>query len=112
MTTTVQIGTLIVTTPGTCGGSPRIAKTRITLENIAIDFNAGLTPEQIIDQKPHLTLALIYTALAYSYANQDKIEADIAAKNAELERLESAYTTKVKPLQQNMIGIVWRLQQS
>jgi uncharacterized protein (DUF433 family) len=45
MTTTVEIGTLIVTTPGTCGGRPRIAKARITLENIAIDFNAGLTPE-------------------------------------------------------------------
>jgi uncharacterized protein (DUF433 family) len=55
MTTTVDIGTLIVSTPDTCGGRPRLAKTRITLENIAIDFNAGLTPEQIIDKKPHLT---------------------------------------------------------
>ena len=99
MTTTVEIGTLIVTTPGTCGGSPRITKTRITLENIAIDFNAGLTPEQIIDKKPHLTLAPIYGALAYYYANQDKIDADIAAENAELERLESTYTSKLKPLQ-------------
>lgn len=99
MTTTVEIGTLIVTTPGTCGCRPRIAKTRITLENIAIDFNAGLTPEQIIDKKPHLTSAPIYGSLAYYYANQDKIDADIAAENAEWERLESAHTTKLKPLQ-------------
>jgi uncharacterized protein (DUF433 family) len=56
MTTTVDMGTLIVSTPGTCRGCPRFAKTRITLKNIAIDFNAGLTPEQIIDKKPHLTL--------------------------------------------------------
>jgi uncharacterized protein (DUF433 family) len=99
MTTTVEIGTLIVTTPGTCGGRPRIAKARITLENIAIDFNAGLTPEQIIDEKRHLTLAPIYGALAYYYANQDKIDADIATENAEWERWESAYTTQLKPLQ-------------
>ncbi|WP_445316115.1 DUF433 domain-containing protein [Microcoleus vaginatus] len=70
----------------------------MTLENIATDFNAGLTQEQIIDEKPHLTLAPIYGALAYYYANQDKIDADIAAENTEWEGLESAYTTKVKPL--------------
>ncbi|MBE9185505.1 DUF433 domain-containing protein [Microcoleus sp. LEGE 07076] len=79
MTTAVDIGTLIVRTPGTCGGRPRIAETRITVENIAIDFNAGLTPEKILDEKPHLTLAQIYGALAYYYANKDQIDADIAA---------------------------------
>lgn len=89
MTTAVDIGTLIVSTPGTCGGRPRIAETRITVENIAIDFNAGLTPEQIIDEKPHLTLAQIYGALAYYFANKDQIDADIAAENAEWERLEA-----------------------
>ncbi|MEG3940767.1 DUF433 domain-containing protein [Microcoleus sp. S36b_A3] len=89
MTTAVDIGTLIVSTSGTCGGRPRIAETRITVENIAIDFNAGLTPEQILDEKPHLTLAQIYGALAYYYANKDQIDADIAAENAEWERLEA-----------------------
>ncbi|MEG5171734.1 DUF433 domain-containing protein [Microcoleus sp. B3-D7] len=81
MTTTVEIGTLIVSTPGTCGTHPRIAQTRITVKNIAIDVNARLTPEQIIDQKPHLTRSQtqIYGLLAYSLANQDKLDADIAA---------------------------------
>jgi len=99
MTTTVDIGTLIVSTPDTCGGRPRLAKTRITLENIAIDFNAGLTPEQIIDKKPHLTLAQIYGVQAYSYANKDKIDADLAAEKAKWQRWEFEYTTKLKPLQ-------------
>jgi uncharacterized protein (DUF433 family) len=97
MTTTVDIGTLIVSTPDTCGGRPRLAKTRISVENIAIDFNAGLTPEQIIDKKPHLTLARIYGELPYSCAIQDEIDANIAAENAEWERWKSEYTTKVKP---------------
>ncbi|MEG3876564.1 DUF433 domain-containing protein [Microcoleus sp. herbarium7] len=89
MTTAVEIGTLIVRTPGTCGGRPRIAGTRITVENIAIDFNAGMSPQQIIDERPHLTLAQVYAALAYYYANKKQIDAEIAAENAEWERLEA-----------------------
>jgi uncharacterized protein (DUF433 family) len=91
MTTAVDIGMLIVSTPGTCGGRPRIAGTRITVENIVIDFNAGMTPQQIIDERPHLTLAQIYAALAYYYANQKQMDADIAAEKAEWERLEAEY---------------------
>lgn len=91
MTTAVEIGTLIVRTPGTCGGRPRIAGTRIAVENIAIDFNAGMTPQQIIDERPHLTLAQVYAALAYYYANKKQIDAEIAAENAEWERLEAEY---------------------
>ena len=89
MTTAIDIGTLIVRTPGTCGGRPRIAGTRITVENIAIDSNAGMSPQQIIDERPHLTLAQIYAALTYYYANKKQIDAEIAAENAEWERLEA-----------------------
>ena len=89
MTTAVDIGTLIVRTPGTCGGRPRIAGTRITVENIAIDSNAGMSPQQIIDERLHLTLAQIYAALTYYYANKKQIDAEIAAENAEWERLEA-----------------------
>ena len=89
MTTAIEIGTLIVRTPGTCGGRPRIAGTRITVENIAIDFNAGMSPQQIIDERPHLTLAQVYAALTYYYANKKQIDAEIATENAEWERLEA-----------------------
>lgn len=89
MTTAVEIGTLIVRTPGTCGGRPRIAGTRITVENIAIDSNAGMSPQQIIDERTHLNLAQVYAALAYYYANKKQIDGEIAAENAEWERLEA-----------------------
>ena len=89
MTTAVDIGTLIVRTPGTCGGRPRIAGTRITVENIAIDSNAGMSPQQIIDERTHLNLAQVYAALAYYYANKKQIDGEIAAENAEWERLEA-----------------------
>ncbi|WP_445241827.1 DUF433 domain-containing protein [Microcoleus vaginatus] len=39
-------------------------KTRITVKNIAIDFNAGLPPEKIFDEKPHLTRSQIYGVVA------------------------------------------------
>ncbi|HIK11459.1 MAG TPA: DUF433 domain-containing protein [Oscillatoriaceae cyanobacterium M33_DOE_052] len=91
MPTITDIGTLIVSTPGTCGGRPRIAGTRISVMNIAIDTNAGMRPEDIIEQKPHLTLAQIYGALAYYYANKEQIDAEIAEEDAEWKRLEAEY---------------------
>lgn len=91
MPTITDIGTLIVSTPGTCGGRPRIAGTRITVMNIAIDTNAGMSPEDIIEQKPHLTLAQVYGALAYYYANKEQIDAEIVAYYEECDRLEAEY---------------------
>ena len=91
MPTITDIGTLIVSTPGTCGGRTRIAGTRITVMNIAIDTNAGMRPEDIIEQKPHLTLAQIHGALAYYYANKEQIDAEIVAYYEECDRLEAEY---------------------
>jgi uncharacterized protein (DUF433 family) len=91
MQTLTNIGTLIVQTPEVCGGRPRIAGHRITVQNIAIDFNAGMKPEDIISEKPYLTLAEVYAALAYYYANQEAIDADIMAEDVEFDRLEAEY---------------------
>jgi uncharacterized protein (DUF433 family) len=66
-----DISTLIVCTPGTCGGRPRIAGTRITVQYIVREIKAGVTPEEIQVDKPYLTLAGIYSALAYYYANKE-----------------------------------------
>lgn len=91
MTTTIDIGTLIVSTPGTCGGRPRIAGHRITVELIAIEHKAGLSAAEIVKERPQLTLAKVHAALAYYYANQAEIDASIAAEELELERWEAEY---------------------
>ena len=91
MSTLTDIGTLIVSTPDTCGGRPRIAGTRISVQNIVIDCRAGMTPEQIVEAKPHLNLAQVHAALAYYYANKEQIDADIAAYHEECERLEAEH---------------------
>ena len=56
MQAAIDIGTLIVKNPGVCGSRPRIAGTCVTVQNIAIDFNAGMTLEEIVAQRTHLTL--------------------------------------------------------
>jgi uncharacterized protein (DUF433 family) len=38
--------------------------------NIAIDSNAGMTPEDIVEERTHLTLAQVHAALAYYYSNK------------------------------------------
>lgn len=96
MPTLTDIGTLIVRTPGTCGGRPRIAGHRITVHNIAIDFNAGMKPEDIIAERLQLTLAQIYAALAYYYANKEVIDSEIATEIEEYDRLEAEYRAKMR----------------
>ncbi len=91
MQTITDIGTLIVRTPGTCGGRPRIAGTRITVQYIVNEIKAGITPEEILEDKPHLTLAGIYSALAYYYANKESLSSEFAAYDEECSRLSADY---------------------
>jgi hypothetical protein len=37
-----------------------------------------MSPEEIAEDYPHLTLAQVHAALAYYHANREEIEADIA----------------------------------
>jgi uncharacterized protein (DUF433 family) len=84
----IDIGTLIVRTPEVRGGRPRIAGTGVSVRRIVGWYKLGLSPEEITDRIGHLSLAQVYAALAYYHANREEIEADIAAEEAEAERLE------------------------
>ncbi|MEK0182685.1 MAG: DUF433 domain-containing protein [Oscillatoriales cyanobacterium] len=88
-TTAIDIGTLVVSTPETCGGRPRIAGTRISIAQIAVWHQQGMSPEAILEEISYLNLAQIYAALSYYHANRKEIEADLAAELADYERLEA-----------------------
>ncbi|WP_445305489.1 MULTISPECIES: DUF433 domain-containing protein [unclassified Microcoleus] len=45
MPTLTDIGTLIVSTAKSCGNRPRIAGTRITVQQIAVCYKMGMNPE-------------------------------------------------------------------
>jgi uncharacterized protein (DUF433 family) len=78
----------ITRTPGVCGGKPRIAGHRITVQHIAIDYQwDGMSPEEICEQHPGLTLGKVHAALAYFFDHRDEILVDIEAD----EKLEAEF---------------------
>ncbi len=87
----IDIGSLIVSTPDIRHGKPCIAGTRITVHRIALWYKQGHTPEQIADEYEHLNLAQVYAAITYYHANQSEIEAELAAEDAEVERIEQEH---------------------
>ncbi len=93
-----DIGTLIVRTPGTCGGRPQIAGTRITVQYIVNEIRTGVASEEILENKPHLTLGGIYAAIAYYYAKKEVLDADFTAYDEECDRLEAEYLAPVEPI--------------
>ena len=93
----VDIGSLIVSSPDMKHGRPRIAGTGTTVQRIAIWYKLGYSPEEMVRKYPHLTLAQVHAALAYYHANQAEIEAGIAADEAEYKRLEWEYLKTKQP---------------
>ena len=68
----------IVSTPGTCGGKPRIDGHRIKVEHIAVCYERmGMSPDEIVTSHPTITLAQVHAALAYYYDHKQEIDADI-----------------------------------
>lgn len=91
MANIVEVGTLIVRTPEVRGERPRIAGTGVTVQRIVGWYKLGLSPEEIIVEIPHLTLAQVHAALAYYHANREEIEQDIAEEEAVAEQLEQEH---------------------
>jgi len=80
MTTTSDIGTLIVSTADILGGRPRIANTRVSVQRIAAWYKKGLNAEDIVERMGNVTLAQVYAALAYYHLNQKEIEFYLTAE--------------------------------
>ena len=97
METTVDIGTLIASSPEIRDGRPRIAGTGVTVQRVVGWYKLGLTPEEIADEIGHLSLAQVYAALAYYHANQDECEAAIAADAQEAAALETEHRLSGAP---------------
>ncbi len=87
MPVTVNIGSLIDSHPGIHGGAALIAGTGMTVRRIAVWHNLGHSIEEIADQIGHLSLAQVYAALTYYYANKAEIDADLVADEVEYDRL-------------------------
>ena len=56
----------VTTDPQVCHGKPCIAGTRIMVSVVLDNLAAGLTPEEIVETYPTLTVAGVRAAVAYA----------------------------------------------
>jgi uncharacterized protein (DUF433 family) len=80
----------IETTPGICGGKPRIAGHRIKVQHVAVwHERMGLSPDEIVAEHPGLTLADVYAALTYYWDHKKEIDKDIQIDREFAEKLRN-----------------------
>ncbi len=75
-----DIGTLIQSRPDYNGGRPCLAGTRLSVLQVAVLYKEGLTPDQILEEYPHLDLARIHAGIAYYLANRAAMDAELDAE--------------------------------
>ncbi len=86
----------IEVTPGVLGGKPRIAGRRIKVQHIAVwHEKMGMSAEEI-SAGYDLSLAEIYSALAYYFDHRDEIEQSIQEGEAFAEQLRRQTPSKLK----------------
>ena len=84
----------IEATPGVCGGKPRIAGTRIRVQDIYICHELhGMSPDEIVDAYPHITLADVHAALAYYYDHSETIQQAIETDRALVESFKKHFAS-------------------
>lgn len=75
----------IVRDPDVYGGKPCIEGHRIAVHDIAVSYNQGYTPEQMVEEHyPTLNLAQVYAALLYYQEHKDEIDREVAEEAADI----------------------------
>jgi uncharacterized protein (DUF433 family) len=96
MASDIALDQLLAITPGVCGGKPRIANRRITVQDVAIwHERLGLSADQIATEFG-LTLAEVHAALAYYFVHRDEIERSIREGQSLAAAVREANPSRVK----------------
>ena len=62
-----------------CGGSPVIEGTKFTVRSVVnYVLKQGISPEELVKEFHHLSLAQVYDALSYYYDNEEEIERELS----------------------------------
>lgn len=78
-------------------GAPVIAGTRVRVTDVAIEYDRlGLSPDQIVEAHPHLTLEAVHDALSYYYENRAAIDDKIRKEKAFIKKISSKSTSLLK----------------
>jgi uncharacterized protein (DUF433 family) len=68
-------------------GVIRVGGTRVTLDTVVAAFDAGATAEEIGQQYPSVTLAGIYSVVAYYLRHQSEVRAYLAERHQQTTRV-------------------------
>lgn len=75
---------------------PVIRGTDIKVSQIASESeHRWMTPDEIVEAHPHLTLADVHAALAYYYDHQDEIHRDWQESRAFIEAMRARYPRRL-----------------
>jgi uncharacterized protein (DUF433 family) len=86
---------------GYCGGKPHILGHRIKVKHIAVMHErTRMSPAQIVEDLPSITLAQVHAALAYYYDHRDEIEVEIAEEEREYEALKAKQPSILEKIRQ------------
>lgn len=95
MKTTVE-HPYITQTEDVCGGEPCIIGTRIAVRIIVGCWRGGMSPEEMHEVYPHITLAQIFDALSYAEDHTEQIEQLIREDRAIYEAGIAAQSRKLR----------------
>lgn len=73
----------IVSQADFCGGSPVIRGTKFPVRSVVnYVLHHGISPEELIKEFSHLTLAQVYDALSYYYDHKESVDQDLRDNSA------------------------------
>ena len=79
------------------GGGLKVAGTRVSLDSIVYAFNRGEDAAEIQRSFDTLSLAEVYAAISYYLHNKAKVDAYLAKREIESERLWREHEAKYPP---------------
>ena len=78
-------------------GSVRVTGTRVPLETIVHAFHQGATAEEIANDFPTVTLAQVYTILAFYLAHREEVDVYVAERAAFSVATRAAHEARFDP---------------
>ncbi len=92
--TTTSLDQRIEQTGGICGGKPRIAGHRITVQDVVVwHERLGWSVDQIASEYD-LSLADVYAALDYYFAHREEIDRSIEESRAFIEKIKTEQSSE------------------
>lgn len=78
-------------------GAIHVSGTRITLESVVLAFDAGATPEDIVQKFPALSLAAVYAVCAHRLAHRAEVDVYMAARARAAEEARAEVEARFPP---------------